>query len=178
LPIFRTQGWYVATFFKPRPILKEVAAMKTEESDRRILRELQRDATLTLKQLSERLAMSQSTIWRRIQEMEKDGVILGRATLVDPLAVGLSVCVFVNVNMTAHSTEVRSRFEAFAQSAPEIVDCYSVTGAHDYTLIVRTRTVEEFETFLMKQVLSQPGVATASSNLALRQHKRSAVLPI
>ena len=63
--------------------------MKTEESDRRILRELQRDATLTLKQLADRLAMSQSTIWRRVQDMEKDGVILGRATLVDPLAVGL-----------------------------------------------------------------------------------------
>ena len=152
--------------------------VKTEESDRRILRELQRDATLTLKQLSDRLGMSQSTIWRRIQDMEKDGVILGRATLVDPLAVGLSVCVFVHVNMTAHSTEVRSGFEAFAKNAPEIVDCYSVTGAHDYTLIVRARSVEEFETFLMKQVLSQPGVATASSNLALRQHKRTAILPI
>ena len=152
--------------------------MRTEEDDRKILRELQRDATLTLKQLSERLAMSQSTIWRRIQEMEKTGVILGRATLVDPLAVGLSVCVFVHVNMVAHSTEIRGRFEAFARDAPEIVDCYSVTGAHDYTLIVRTRSVEEFESFLMREVLGHPGVATASSNLALRQHKRSAVLPI
>lgn len=152
--------------------------MKTAESDRKILRELQRDATLTLKQLSDRLNMSQSTIWRRIQDMEDSGIIVGRATLVDPIAVGLAVCVFVHVNIVGHSNDVRQQFEQFAQGAPEVVDCYSVTGAHDYTLIVRTYSVEEFESFLMKQVLAHPSVARASSNLALRQHKRTPVLPI
>lgn len=148
------------------------------ENDRRILRELQRDAGLSLKALAERVAMSASSVWRRVQELEAAGVITGRVTLVDPLKVGLKVCVLVQVNIVEHKAEVRSEFERFVERSDHILQCFAITGSHDYALIVRTPTVEDFERFLMKDLLAHPSVASTATQLVLRQHKGSHVLPI
>ena len=148
------------------------------EMDRKILMALQADATETLKVLADRLAMSQATVWRRIQDLEADRVITGRVALVDPRRVGLNVCVFVHVNLKDHSVEARAEFDAFVTAHAEVVECYSVTGAQDYVLIVRTEDVDTFERFLMHHLLAHPRVATASSNLALREVKYSTALPL
>jgi len=148
------------------------------ESDRRILAALQADATLTLKQLAEAVAMSPSTVWRRVQDLEAAGVIVGRVTLLDPARLGLQVCVFVHVDIRDHRAETRDAFERFVRGRPEVMECFSITGAHDYMLIVRTETVAAFEDFLMHALLSQPAVAAASSNFTLRQQKYTTALPL
>lgn len=147
-------------------------------ADRRILAALQEDATLTLKQLADRLSMSQSTVWRRVQELEAAGVIVKRVTLVDPRKAGLNVCVFVHVNLREHSAGMRERFDAFIRADRRILESFAVTGEHDYVLIVRTDTVESYDEFLMHHLLSHPSVARASSNLALRQQKYTTALPL
>lgn len=152
--------------------------MRLEESDRRLLRELQRDASMSLKELAERAAMSQSTVWRRVQELEEAGVITGRVTLLDPEQVGLSVSAMINVNMSDQTREGRRAFEAFAQGHPNVLQCFSVTGAHDYVLIIRTADVKGYETFLMEELLARPGVASTQSQLILRHYKGSTILPV
>lgn len=147
------------------------------ENDRKILREIQRDATLSLKELSERVAMSQSTVWRRIQDLEASGVITGRVTLVEPTQVGLTVCCLVQVNIVEHKADVRRAFERFVAEADAVLQCFAITGGHDYTLIVRTPTVEDYESFLMNDLLAHPSVATTATHLALRQHKNTTILP-
>ena len=148
------------------------------ENDRRILRELQRDATLSLKALAEKISMSASSVWRRIQDLEAAGVILGRVTLIDPMKAGLKVCVLIQVNIVEHKTDVREAFELFVANADEVLQCFAITGSHDYALIVRTRTVEDYERFLMSQLLAHPSVASTATQLVLRQHKGSSVLPL
>ena len=152
--------------------------MQLQDADRRILRELQGDATLSLKDLAQRVAMSSSTAWRRVQDLEEAGVITGRVTLVDPALLGLTVCVLLNVNIVAQSTETREAFERFVRNHENILQCYSMTGAHDYTLMVRTRQVADYERFLMDELLAHPSVASAQSQLLLRQVKNSTVLPV
>lgn len=152
--------------------------MELTDADRRILMALQGDATLTLKQLAGRLAMSQSTVWRRVQELEAAEVIAQRVTLVDPAKAGLSVCIFVNVDLADHLLVTREGFEAFVRDCDQVMECFSITGAHDYMLIVRTKTVEAFDHFLMHRLLSRAEVASAHSNLTLRQQKYSTVLPL
>jgi Lrp/AsnC family transcriptional regulator len=152
--------------------------MQITETDKNILRLLQDNAGLTFKEIAEELSMSHSTVWRRVQEMEDAGIITGRVTLVDPMKVGLSVCSFVQVNIARHDRKVRKDFEAFIARSPEVLECFSITGTHDYSLIVRTPTVEDFEHFLMQQLLAHPSVATASSNIVLRQHKHTTALPL
>lgn len=153
-------------------------AVPLSESDRRILRVLQTDASLSAKALAERVALSASTVWRRVQELEAAGVVVGRATLVDPDAVGLSVCVLIHVNIAAHTDETRRAFEAFALREDAVLQCFAVTGAHDYTLVVRTPSVADFEDFLMRKLLAQPSVASTSTHLVLRQHKNATALPV
>lgn len=152
--------------------------MELQESDRRILRALQADATISLKDLAAGVAMSSSTVWRRVQELENAGVITGRKTLVDPAKLGLTVTILLNVNIVAQSRESRQAFEQFALAHPNILQCFKVTGAHDYVLIVRMRRVEDFERFLMEELLAHPSVSSTQSQLILRQCKSTTDLPV
>lgn len=153
-------------------------SINLSESDRRILAALQRDSGQPLKELAETLGLSQSTLWRRIRDFEEAGVIAGRPTLLDPAKVGLGVCVFVHVNLRSHTAENRNSFERFLRDQPNVLECFSVTGPHDYVAIVRAADVESFEDFLMHRLLAQPSVASASSNVALRQLKYTTALPL
>ncbi|MGV6801453.1 MAG: Lrp/AsnC family transcriptional regulator [bacterium] len=147
-------------------------------TDKKILRALQADASLPLKTLAENLAMSPSTVWRRIQELEKNGLIVGRVTLLDAAKAGLGFAAFVNVNIAQHDRNNRQSFEQFVANSAAILECFSVTGPHDYTVLIRTATVTEFEHFLMQNLLAHPAVATATSNIVLRQQKHTTALPI
>jgi DNA-binding Lrp family transcriptional regulator len=152
--------------------------MKLSKSDRAILTVMQADATLSLRDIAERVAMSQSTVWRRIQDLEARGVIARRVTLLDPAKAGMGVCVFVQVNLRAHDLETRTGFERMVAACPEILNCYAVTGGFDYTLIIRAESVEAFETLLMERILAHPGVANSASQLALREVKHETALPL
>ena len=153
-------------------------AQSLPEQDREILRHLQRDATLSLRDLAERVGMSQSTVWRRIEALEATGLITGRVTLVDADRAGVSVCVFVQINLRDHNPETRRAFETMIHAMPEAMDCYAVTGAFDYTVILRTGSVAAFEDILMNRILAAECVANAASHLSLRHIKHSTALPI
>ena len=143
-----------------------------------MLRAVQEDADATVRELAERLGMSPSTVSRRLAELEQVGAIHRRVALLDADRVGFPVCVFVAVNLVNHSKETRRQFEALVMGTPEILECFSVTGTHDYTLIIRTHSVGEFEHMLMEKILADDSVAQASSQIALRQHKYTTALPL
>ena len=147
-------------------------------TDVTILRAIQEDASLTTRELAERLGMSPSTLWRRVNELEQVGAIEGRVALLNPDKVGLPVCVFVFINMVNHDTQTLSDFVRFVNDTASIMECFAVTGAHDYTLIIRASSVGAFEQILMEQILPHASVASASSQIALRQHKYSTALPL
>jgi len=148
------------------------------EDEKRILREIQRDATLSARDLAEKLSLSTSTVWRRMKEMEDAGVISGRVAVANPEKLGLGVCLIVNVNMVKQTAETRRAFEAFVERHGHILQCYAVTGGYDYMLIVRARSVEDFEHFLMDEILAHPSVATTRTQLVLQQKKNTTALPL
>lgn len=153
-------------------------AQSLSHADIRVLKLLQRTLDGTKQDIADAAGMSPSTLWRHINELEASGAIRKRVALLDPEIVGVPVCVFLSVNLVGHEAKIRKSFESFIQSAPEIMECFSVTGGFDYMLIVRTKSVLDFETFLMEQILGHPSVASASSQISLRQHKYSTELPI
>ena len=146
--------------------------------DRSLLRLLQADSGRPRQELAELVGMSPSTLWRKIQDFEAAGLIRKRVTLLDPDKAGLSVCVFVFINLVDHTKQTRSRFETFVDRTPQIMESYSVTGAHDHTLIIREGSVAAFERLLMEEILAHPSVASATSQLALRTQKYSTELPL
>ncbi len=152
--------------------------IRLTDADRAVLRAVQDDAGATVRELASRLNMSPSTVSRRLAELEDVGAIQRRVALLDADMVGFPVCVFVAVNLVDHAPETRASFERLVQGTPEILECFSVTGTHDYTLIIRTHSVGEFEHILMEKILADDSVAQASSQIALRQHKYSTALPL
>jgi Lrp/AsnC family transcriptional regulator len=146
--------------------------------DRRIVRELQRDAGLSHAALSERVGASAASVWRRVRALEKAGV-LGRAVrLANAEALGRSVNVLCQVRMTRQTVEARAEFEDFIRSREEIVECYAMSGEWDYLLRIAVRDVADYDRFIMRGVLAHPSVANAASNFALRQVKYTTEIPV
>ncbi|HEX2763188.1 MAG TPA: Lrp/AsnC family transcriptional regulator [Allosphingosinicella sp.] len=146
--------------------------------DRRIVRELQRDASLSHSALAERVGASPASVWRRVRSLEKAGV-LGRAVrIANPEALGRAVNVLCQVRMTRQTVEARSDFEDFIQSREEIVECYAMSGEWDYLLRIAVADVADYDRFIMRGVLAHSSVANAASNFALRQVKYTTEIPV
>ncbi len=145
--------------------------MKLTKSHIDILRVIQRDATATLEQVAAAAGVSHTTLWRRLKELETNKVIRGRVTMLNPEETGHTVCAFVYVNIVSHETKHRAAFEKLVDATPAIMQCFSITGPNDYILTIRVRDIKAYELLLMDKILSHPSVASASSNIALREHK-------
>lgn len=153
-------------------------SIKLSETDKSVLRSIQKDSGSSSRSLAETLGMSQSSLWRRINDLENLGAVRKRVALLDPDIVGLPVCVIVQVNMVSYEVEMRKNFESFVTSIPEITSCYAMTGAYDYTLTVQTDSVAGFEALHMNKILAHPSVAGSSSQIALRCVKNTTELAI
>ena len=149
-----------------------------DEIDRRIVRELQRDATLSHAALAERVGASAASVWRRVRNLEKENVLGPAVRLANPELLRRSVNVLCQVRMTRQSMDARSEFEQFIQSSPEIVECYAMSGEWDYLLRIAVEDVADYDRFIRRGVLAHPSVANAASNFALRQVKYTTEIPV
>ena len=143
-----------------------------DQIDARILRELQNNARITVHDLSERVGLSPSPCARRIRLLEKAGVIAGYRTLIDENQAGFPFSVFISVRLVRQVGDVLTEFEAAISTYPEVVDCWLITGNHDYLLRVAVRDISEFEAFLTGQLTKIPAVASIESSIPLRRVKR------
>ncbi len=153
-------------------------AHQLDAVDRRIVRELQRDAGLSHAALGEKVGASPASVWRRVRALEKAGVLGKAVRLADPEQLERSVNVLCQVRMTRQTTSARAEFEDFIQSRGEIVECYAMSGEWDYLLRIAVRDVADYDRFIMRGVLAHPSVQHAASNFALRQVKYTTELPV
>ena len=152
--------------------------MKISGQERRLLREIQRDASLSLAQLAERAGMAQSTVWRKVQEFENTGLIAGRVTLLDPKRAGCGLCVLAQVRLHRHSQKAVDGFIAMVRGHPEILECFAVSGTADYVLKVRVPDMEAYEAFMSHNLLRSDFVANIVSNFVLKEIKHTTELPL
>ena len=146
--------------------------------DRRIIRELQGDASQSHAALADKVGASSASVWRRIRALEKAGILLKTVRLADAEALERAVNVLCQVRMTRQTVEARAEFEEFIQSREEIVECYAMSGEWDYLLRIAVRDVADYDRFVMRGVLAHPSVAHAASNFALRQVKYTTEIPV
>lgn len=151
---------------------------RIDEIDRRIVRELQRDASLSQAMLAERVGASAASVWRRVRNLEKEGVLGPTVRLANAQRLGRSVNVLCQVRMRRQTVEARADFEQFIQSRDEIVECYAMSGEWDYLLRIAVRDVDDYDRFSRQGVLAHPSVANAASNFALRQVKYTTEIPV
>jgi Lrp/AsnC family transcriptional regulator len=146
--------------------------------DRRILRAVQLRPGAAIAEIAEEVGLSQTPCWRRLRKLEEDGVIAGRAVLLDPGLVELPVTVFAYVKLRQHDEHTLNTFEQAALGRPEIVECYSMSGDSDYVMRVVAGSIEDYEQFLKKVLLHLPGVGAMNSSFALKRIKQTTVLPV
>ena len=151
---------------------------KLDPIDLEILSLLQQDATLSSAQIAERVGLSASPCWRRIQRLEREGVIRGRVALLSPEALGLAVVVFASVKLSAHGRSALPEFEDAVKRHPEVVECYTVSGGVDYLLRIVTEDVQSYERFLRDKLTQLPSVAEVHSRIAITQVKYTTAVPL
>jgi Lrp/AsnC family leucine-responsive transcriptional regulator len=151
-------------------------SIELKEIDTRILAQLQEDAGLSSAVLAERVGLSTAAYVRRVQALEKAGVIKKYSALVDARVAELGVTVFVQVQFDWHVKERLELFEKTILEQPEVLECYLLTGDADYLLRVIVPDVATYERFLVERLRRLPGLAHLKSGFALRQVKNSKTL--
>jgi DNA-binding Lrp family transcriptional regulator len=158
-------------------MLPQTAQAALDAIDRRILKHLQANARLTNVELAEKVGISSSPCWRRVRALEDARVITRYVTLIDAVAAGLPISVFINVSLEKQIEPALQRFEKAVRGRPEILECYLMTGDADYLLRVVMPDLGAYERFLLEHLTRIPGVASIRSSFALKQVKYSTALP-
>ena len=148
-----------------------------DEIDRLLLEILQQDATLSLAQMAERVGLSPTPCWKRIQKLEARGVILRRVAIVDPVRVGVGLSVLVSVEAGEHSPEWLQRFSAGVGAMPEVMEVYRTAGEVDYVLRVAVADMAEYDTFYKRLIAIAP-MKNVTSRFAMERIKHSTAYPL
>lgn len=148
-----------------------------DETDRQILRQLQRDATTSLESLAAQLSVSVNTCWRRIRRLEENGVLKARVAICDPEAVGLSQTVFVAIKTRDHSAQWLEAFAKTVTSIPEVVEFYRMAGDIDYLLKIMVNSVRDYDR-VYKALISRMEIADVSATFSMECLKNTTELPV
>ena len=148
------------------------------KQDVEILKLLQRDATISTASIAERINLSQSPCWRRINRMEEEGLIQSRVVLLDRARLGMDVVVFATINLTSTGRQNLMSFEQDIVRHPEVMECYTMTGIWDYMLKIVTRDIRHYEDFVRNTLTASPAIRELHSHVAVTEIKNSTELPL
>lgn len=146
--------------------------------DVRILDLLQRDATLPIADIAERVASSKTVVWRRIQKLLESGVIRERVAVLDHRKLGLSVMVIAHVKMARHGRDVLPKFLEAVKLFPQVIECHTLMGDVDFLLKILVRSVEDYEQFFWQKLSKIDGVQEISSSISMSQTVNTTRLPL
>lgn len=149
-----------------------------DEYERRILAHVQEDCSTSTAELAERVGLSASPCWRRLDRLEREGVIVRRVALVDRRKVGLNAQIFAQVKLNAHGRAHLDEFSAAIKAFPEVLECYVLMGPVDFLLRIVARDIEAYERFFFDKLSALPGVQEINSTIALSEIKSTTALPV
>jgi Lrp/AsnC family transcriptional regulator len=156
----------------------EVMPAALDAIDIKILDLMQRDASLSTGELAERVGLSQSPCWRRIQRLREEGYIKAVVAIVDHELVGFKMQIFAQVKMTTLTEEERANFYKAINSIPEILECWTVFGEMDAMMKILAPDVTWYQDFIFSVLLKLPGVVDVRSIVTLSAQKSTMAVPL
>ena len=153
------------------------APRRLDVIDRKILRVLQEDASLSVAEIGERVGLSSTPCWKRVQRLENEGVITGRVALIDQNKVGLGLSVFVSVESGDHSDAWLKRFAATVSAMPEVIEFYRMAGDVDYVLRVVVADMRSYDLYY-KRLIGAVALKNVTSRFAMEKIKSVTALPV
>jgi Lrp/AsnC family transcriptional regulator len=149
-----------------------------DSSDLKILTLLQQDASLSTAEVAERVGLSQSVCWRRIQRLREDGYIKAMVALVDRQKLGFKIQIFAQARMTRLTEEARAEFFRQIENIPEITECYTIFGEMDVMMKIIAPDVTWYQDFIYAVLLKLPGVQDIRSTVTLLEAKSVTAIPL
>ena len=135
--------------------------------DAKILNLVQNNNRLTVEQIGEQVGLSGSAVQRRLTRLRKDRVIRGDVAVVDPVKVGKTLTMVIEVALERERPDIITRFKDSMRFHPQVMECYYVTGEKDFILIVSVRDMEEFEAFQTEFSTHNPGISRFSTSVVV-----------
>lgn len=148
-----------------------------DEIDRRLLRELQRDAAQGVEALGESVGLSRNAAWRRVRRLEEAGVIMARVALLDADALDLGLTVFIQIRTNRHDPEWLEDFARAVRVMPEILGTYRMSGELDYLLRARVRDMAAYDR-LYQRLIREVELADVTASFVMEELKETTALPL
>jgi Lrp/AsnC family leucine-responsive transcriptional regulator len=155
----------------------KILSMELDKFDLAILAALQRDARMSLQDISREVGLTSSPCWTRIKRMEEAGVIEGYSVRVNAAKVGLADTVIVQVTLDSHSDAALFEFGRALEAIPEVMEAFLVSGDYDYYVRIAVSDTRDYERLLRERLYKIPGIRHSKSSFVLRQLKQS-LLPL
>ena len=152
--------------------------MALDDTDRRILRALQRRGRISNADLADAVHLSASACHRRVQRLEAEGYIRDYVALLDTRRIGLPTTVFVEITLSRQADEVLDAFEREVRLIPDVLECHLMAGTADYLLKVVAQDAEDFARIHRQKLARLPGVGQMHSSFVLRVVRQTTALPV
>lgn len=149
----------------------------SDHIDRALLAELQRDATLSQRELADRVGLSQNACWRRLKNLQDSGLLRGSAARIDREKLGLSLVVFVMLRTRHHSAEWLQTFRRHVLTIPEVIDFHRIGGDYDYQLKVVTRDMASYDK-VYQRLIEKVELDSVTSYFAMEAIAENRPLPL
>lgn len=154
-----------------------MARTDLDSIDRKILRILQADASVSLDRIAESAGLSSTACWRRVKRLEKSGVIEARVTLLSQRMLGLALTGYVMIRTNTHSDEWLEQFAALVRSLEEVVEFHRMTGDVDYLLKVVAPDLDSYDR-LYRKLIRVPNIRDISASFSMSKIKETTALPL
>ena len=150
---------------------------RIDDLDRKILAELQADASQSLDEIARKVGSSKTPVWNRIRRMKEAGVITRQTAILDPEALGLEACFFVLIRTSEHEAEWQRRFLQVLRDRPEVMEAHRLAGDIDYILKVRVANARAYDTFY-QALIAEVRIYNVTALLSMEEIKATTVLPV
>jgi Lrp/AsnC family leucine-responsive transcriptional regulator len=145
--------------------------MSFDEIDKRILRVLQQNGKLNAKEIAEKIGLTTTPTYERMRKIERSGVIKSVVALLDRERLDKHLVAFCHVSLQVHSLKVIQQFEKSARAMKEVMECYHITGEHDYLLKIAVKDMNEYQHFLTRKLAALDNIAQVQSNFVMTDVK-------
>lgn len=152
-------------------------SVRIDELDRKILRELQRDAGQSLDEIAREVGSSKTPVWNRIRKMREAGIVGAQTVLLDPDKLGFDACFFVLIRTSEHDAEWQRRFLAALRARPEVQEAHRLAGDIDYILKVRVPNARAYDTFY-QALIAEVRIHNVTALLSMEELKFTTALPL
>ncbi len=146
--------------------------------DIRILEQIQKDSSVSTSELADKVGLSQSPCWRRLQRLRDEGYVRGEVALIDRAKLGTTLLIFATLKMTTLTDEKRAEFMRRVENTPEILECHTLFGEMDIMLKVLAPSMDWYQKFIFSVILKLPGVVDIQSTVTLSELKYTTALPV